>query len=157
MADTILADYRRPATTDQDHQEARRAAIRQRTTRGLLTFNTGKVHHLEGDLWAVPSTRGGFHQVDLGTEECECEDFTFYGRDHDVACRHIYAAAIANAARRARRRRGATTTCEVCGVSSYEKTLIGLRNDRRRNGPRYCLPHHPDSLATVVVDDDVRL
>jgi hypothetical protein len=105
MATTILADNPRPATTDQDHKQARRAAIQQRTTRGLLTFNTGKVHHLEGDLWAAPSTRGGFHQVDLGAEECGCEDFTFYGSDHDVACRHIYAAAIANAARR---RRGAT-------------------------------------------------
>jgi hypothetical protein len=40
--------------------------------------------------------------------------------------------------------------CEVCGVSSHEKTLMGLRNDRRRNGPRFCLPHHPDSLAGSV-------
>jgi hypothetical protein len=40
--------------------------------------------------------------------------------------------------------------CEVCGVSSHEKTLVGLRNDRRRNGPRFCLSHHPDSLAGSV-------
>ncbi len=40
--------------------------------------------------------------------------------------------------------------CEVCGVSSHEKTLVGLRNDRRPNGPRFCLPHHPDSLAGSV-------
>jgi hypothetical protein len=37
--------------------------------------------------------------------------------------------------------------CEVCGVSSQEKTLVGLRNDRRRNGLRFCLTHHPDSMA----------
>jgi hypothetical protein len=42
---------------------------------------------------------------------------------------------------------GETRRCEVCGVSSHEKTLVGLRNDRRRNGPRFCLPHHPDSMA----------
>jgi hypothetical protein len=46
------------------------------------------------------------------------------------------------------------TRCEVCGVSSYAKTLVGLRNDRRRNGPRFCLPHHPDSMFGV---GDVRL
>jgi hypothetical protein len=66
----------------------------------MLTFNTGKVHRLEGELWAVPSTRGGFHQVDLGAEECDCEDFTFYGSAAGVGCRHIYAAAIANGTRR---------------------------------------------------------
>jgi hypothetical protein len=40
--------------------------------------------------------------------------------------------------------------CEVCGVSSHVKTLVGLKNDRRRNGPRFCLPHHPDSMAGCV-------
>jgi hypothetical protein len=40
--------------------------------------------------------------------------------------------------------------CEVCGVSSQVKTLVGLKNDRRRNGPRFCLPHHPDSMARSV-------
>jgi hypothetical protein len=37
--------------------------------------------------------------------------------------------------------------CEVCGVSSHEKTLVGLKNDRRKDGLRYCLPHHPESMA----------
>jgi len=37
--------------------------------------------------------------------------------------------------------------CAVCGVSSSVKTLVGLKNDRRRNGPKFCLPHHPDSMA----------
>jgi hypothetical protein len=40
--------------------------------------------------------------------------------------------------------------CEACGVSSQVKTLVGLKNDRRRNGPRFCLPHHPDSMAGCV-------
>jgi hypothetical protein len=40
--------------------------------------------------------------------------------------------------------------CEVCGVSSHVMSLVGLRNDRRRGGPRFCLPHHPDSLAGSV-------
>jgi hypothetical protein len=34
--------------------------------------------------------------------------------------------------------------CEVCGCSSQEKALVGLKNDRRRNGPRWCVAHHPD-------------
>ena len=94
MVENILADTRH--TTREDIKQA----IQQRTTRGMLTFNTGRVHHLEGDLWAVPSTRGGFHQVHLGREECDCEDFVFFGRDYGVGCRHIFAAAIANATRR---------------------------------------------------------
>jgi hypothetical protein len=127
MADTILADSRRPATTDEAAQQ-RRAAIQQRTTRGLLTFNTGKVHRLEGEVWAVPSTRGGFHQVDLAREECECEDFEFYGRDHYVACRHIYAAAIANASD-ARRRRGTT----LRSLAALEDQLVHeLMGDEER-------------------------
>jgi hypothetical protein len=95
MAEQILADKRHTTTREDIRQ-----AVRERTTRGMLTFNTGKVHRLEGELWAVPSTRGGFHQVDLGDEECGCEDFTFYGSVVGVACRHVYAAAIARASRR---------------------------------------------------------
>jgi hypothetical protein len=37
-------------------------------------------------------------------------------------------------------------TCAVCGFAATEVTLIGLKNDRRRQGLRYCLPHHPDFL-----------
>jgi hypothetical protein len=33
-------------------------------------------------------------------------------------------------------------TCEVCGAVATERTLIGLKNDRRRNGPRWCLARH---------------
>jgi len=92
MAEPILADTRHTTT-----RETIRQAIIQRTTRGMLTYNTGRVHHLEGELWAVPSTRGGFHQVDLEAESCNCEDFTFYGSAAGIPCRHVYAAAIARA------------------------------------------------------------
>ena len=93
MAEPILADSRHTTTT----RETIRQAIQQRTTCGMLTYNTGMVHRLEGGLWAVPSTRGGWHKVDLAAEECDCEDFTFYGSLVGVACRHVYAAAIARA------------------------------------------------------------
>ncbi len=99
MDDVSLADVRhQTATTEQ-----RWRAIRERTTRGMLTFNAGGVVRLEGDLWAVRSTRGGFHRVDLGAETCTCEDFNHYGRAHGVNCRHIYAVAIAHATRRRHR------------------------------------------------------
>jgi SWIM zinc finger len=96
MATQSVADTRH--TTREEIKQA----ILQRTTRGMLTYNTGRVVHLEGELWAVPSTRGGFHQVHLDREECDCEDFTFYGSAVGVACRHVYAAAIARAQDRGR-------------------------------------------------------
>ena len=39
---------------DQGHTTTQdiRQAILQRTTRGMLTYNSGKVHQLEDDLWA---------------------------------------------------------------------------------------------------------
>lgn len=103
MAEQILADNRHTTTRENIRQ-----AILQRTTRGMLTYNSGRVHRLEGELWAVPSTRGGFHKVDLDQETCGCEDWTFYGSVVGAACRHIYAAAIARA--RDGRRRG----CSLC-------------------------------------------
>jgi hypothetical protein len=108
----ILADDRQHTTT--------REAIQQRTTRGMLTFNTGKVHQLEGDLWAVPSTRGGFYQVDLADEVCPCEDFTFYGAAVGIACRHVYAAAIARARRRQWLRRAAHVIAPVLADDAGE-------------------------------------
>jgi hypothetical protein len=107
VVDSILADTRH--TT----REAIKQAIRQRATRGMLTFNAGRVHQIDDDLWTVPSTRGGFYQVNLVEEICPCEDFTFYGSMHDVACRHIYAAAIARERRRLWLRRAARTIAPV--------------------------------------------
>jgi hypothetical protein len=108
VAKAILADNRHTTT------EEIRQAILQRTTRGMLTFNTGKVHQIdENDLWAVPSTRGGFYQVDLGDEVCDCEDYTVFGSERGVACRHIFAAAIAREKRRLWLRRAARSIAPI--------------------------------------------
>jgi hypothetical protein len=109
VAKAILAHDRGHTTTEDIRQ-----AILQRTTRGMLTYNSGKVHQIdENDLWAVPSTRGGFYQVDLGTEVCPCEDFTFFCQDRDLVCRHVIAAAIAREKRRLWLRRAARTIAPV--------------------------------------------
>jgi hypothetical protein len=74
--------------------------MRERSTRGLLAYNRGNAHRLEGELWAVKSSRGGFYRVDLAAETCTCPDFEHFGSANDVCCKHIYAAAIAHATRR---------------------------------------------------------
>jgi hypothetical protein len=108
VAKAILADNRH--TTREDIKQA----ILQRTTRGMLTFNTGRVHQIDDDdLWAVPSTRGGFYQVDLVVEECPCEDYTFFCSERGIACRHIYAAAIAREKRRLWLRRAARVIAPI--------------------------------------------
>jgi hypothetical protein len=45
--------------------------------------------------------------------------------------------------------------CEVCGVSSHEKSLVGIKNDRSKGGPRFCLLHHPDSMTSSVRSDSL--
>jgi hypothetical protein len=80
--------------------EERWAAIKQRTTRGMLLHNAGAVAHLEGDFWAVRSSRGGFHHVDLGAETCTCEDYEFFGSKHGIPCKHIFCVAFGLASRR---------------------------------------------------------
>jgi len=72
-------------------------------------------------------------------ESCECADYSVYRGE--LACKHLTAVALLYASRRR-----VHSACEVCGAPSSERTLIGLKNDRRRDGERYCLPHHPDSL-----------
>jgi hypothetical protein len=81
-------------------EEELRRAIKERTTRGLLLHNAGAVAHLEGDFWAVRSSRGGFHHVDLAEETCTCEDYEFFGSKHGVPCKHIFCVAIGLASRR---------------------------------------------------------
>jgi hypothetical protein len=87
------------AQTTLDLKE-RVQAIKERSTRGLFAYNRGDVLRLIGDEWAVRSSRGGYWLVDLAEETCPCEDFTHFGREHDVPCKHIYAVAIAHATRR---------------------------------------------------------
>jgi hypothetical protein len=133
MTKAILADHRHSTTEDV------KQAILQRTSRGMLTFNTGKVHHLEGELWAVPSTRGGFHRVDLGVEVCDCEDFTFHGAAAGVACRHVYAAAIARASRRS-------------GIKVRTVSVAGdpFKAAARRRGCSRCF----GGYVTITVEED---
>ena len=106
-------------------QEDRVRAIRERSTRGLLSYNGGVVLYLEGEAWAVRSSRGGFHRVDLGRETCTCPDFAHYGRAHGVNCRHIFAAAIAHATRRGQRRPcaclGGTVYLGIIGEDGVER------------------------------------
>ena len=122
MAEQILADNRH--TT----REAIKQAILQRTSRGMLTYNAGRVHRLEGELWAVPSTRSGFHKVDLDQEACDCEDFTYYGSAVGVACRHIYAAAISRARDGGEpHRRDRDHGCALCMSSRF--VFFGVEED----------------------------
>jgi hypothetical protein len=99
MATTKGSALAHPSLAPED----RWRAIKERSTRGLLSYNGGVVLHLEGEAWAVRSSRGGYHRVDLDAETCTCEDFTHYGRAHDMNCRHIFAAAIGHATRRGQR------------------------------------------------------
>jgi hypothetical protein len=82
---------------------------RERTTRGLMLYNRecARIHEIEPDVWAVPSSQGGYWRVDLSAEVCPCEDFAYACTDRDTGeatmnCKHIVAAAIARAKRPAR-------------------------------------------------------
>ena len=90
------------AQTSLDREDRWRA-IKERSTRGMLLYNSDpEFAHLEGSLWAVRASEGGFYRVDLDAETCTCPDFEFYGDEHDVSCKHIIACAIAHATRRQR-------------------------------------------------------
>jgi len=111
------------------------------TKRQLIT-KAGK------DTYTVPSCSGhGTYTVhyggESGAEDCTCTDYGVHG--DTIACKHLTAVALIYA-----RRRRVHSRCEVCGVGSDEKTLLGIRNDRRRDGPRYCLPHNPESMSLSV-------
>lgn len=41
-------------------------------------------------------------------------------------------------------------TCAECGVSSHERSLVGLKNDRRSDGPRWCVRCHPRFVGNEV-------
>jgi hypothetical protein len=99
MAVTTVAQPRDPDSLAQ--------AIRERTARGLLLYNgeRERIHQLEGALWAVPATEGGYWQVNLADESCPCPDFLYRCADQDTGkafmnCKHIVAAALARTMRR---------------------------------------------------------
>jgi hypothetical protein len=96
MTDPTVAQPRSPDSLAQ--------AIRERATRGLLLYNgaRARIHRLEGDVWAVPASQGGFWRVDLAAESCPCPDFLYRCTDQDTGevrmnCKHIVCAAIARA------------------------------------------------------------
>jgi hypothetical protein len=81
----------------------------ERTTRGLLLYNRERerIHQLDGDVWAVPSSQGGYWRVNLADETCGCQDFRYLCTDRDTGvpfmnCKHIVAAAIARVKARER-------------------------------------------------------
>jgi hypothetical protein len=98
-------------------REERWRAIRERTTRGLMTFNAGGVAYLEGDCWAVRSSRGGFYRVDLAEETCDCPDYEHRAGQVGIACKHVYAVAIAHAARRS----GVKVRCVTASSAAFAR------------------------------------
>jgi hypothetical protein len=112
------------------------------------------ITHLQDDVFTVPAdapsgagkaSPSRTYSVRYGdqVESCTCTDFGVHG----ISCKHIVAVAVGFATRRR-----VYSTCQTCGVSSSEKALLGLRNDHDRHGPRYCLVHHPESLAGTLGD-----
>jgi uncharacterized Zn finger protein len=67
----------------------------------MLLYNSGPdCAHLEGGAWAVSAEGGGFYRVDLDAESCTCPDYEHRAGPLGIACKHVYALAIAHAARR---------------------------------------------------------
>jgi hypothetical protein len=106
----------------------------------------------DADTYTVPAESGHkTYTVHYGdqVEDCTCADFGVHRGE--VACKHLTAVAFLYA-----RRRRVHSRCEVYGAGSSEKALVGIRNDHRRHGPRYCLPHHPEnrnpSVGSEVLD-----
>jgi hypothetical protein len=102
--ETLAGDPFAYASDRADARRKRVQAIRERTTRGLLLYNRERerIHRLEGDLWAVPSSQGGFWRVNLVDETCGCQDHRYQCSERDtgvvlVACKHVIAAAKARA------------------------------------------------------------
>jgi hypothetical protein len=96
----------------------------------------------DADTYTVPAESGHkTYTVHYGdqVEDCTCADFGVHRGE--VACKHLTAVAFLYA-----RRRRVHSRCEVYGAGSSEKALVGIRNDHRRHGPRYCLPHHFTNL-----------
>jgi hypothetical protein len=122
--------------------------IAARSMRGwnLYLAKRQLITQTDEDTYTVPASGDGTYTVCYGgkVESCECTDYGVHnGAGYPgLPCKHLVAVALIYA-----RRRRVHSHCEVCGVSSHKKTLVGLRNDRRRGGPKYCLSHHPESMS----------
>jgi hypothetical protein len=117
--------------------------IAERAERGwdLHLAERQLIVRVDENTYTVPSCSGrGTYIVHYGNqvEDCECVDFQV----HHISCKHLVAVALFHATRRR-----ANSKCEVCGVGSDEKSLMGLRNDHSKGGPKYCLPHYPESMS----------
>jgi hypothetical protein len=114
MSATTLAHH----APDPNTLAGRMQAIRERIPRGMLLFNgeRERIHQLDGDVWAVPSSRGGFWRCNLSDETCGCQDFRHACTDREtgepfMCCKHIIAAAIKRAKDRRQRREDAPCAC----------------------------------------------
>jgi hypothetical protein len=132
-------------------QDAPARDIDARAERGLDLHLAKRqlIVKVEEGTYCVPSSGGQqtytvrYGASDGSLEDCDCVDFGVHRGA--FACKHIVAVALLYASRRRR-----YSKCEVCGVPSSEKTLMGIHNDRSRHGPRYCVPHHPESMNSLV-------
>ncbi len=139
MATTTIADSRHESTNE----------YRLRAERGwdLYLAKRQLIKKVGEDTYTVPRCYRERYHVRYGgkVEDCNCKDHEFHP---DLSCKHLIAVALLYA-----KRRCVSSKCEVCGVGSHEKTLIGMRGDRQRDGRRWCLPHHPESLPHVTAEE----
>jgi hypothetical protein len=137
---------------EQDTEQNIGELIAERAERGwdLYLRRRQLITKIGEDTYTVPAgetSRGKRYTVHYGdeakveSETCTCTDFVMHG----LACKHLTAVALMYA-----RRRRVYSRCEVCSTPSSEKALVGIRNDHRRGGPRYCLPHHPENMSLSV-------
>jgi hypothetical protein len=120
----------------------REVATRAEKGFDLLLRRRALIKHVDEDLFLVPANEAGpkrRYRVHYGAdrEDCTCTDFKVH--NGEVACKHLQCIGLMFAARRR-----VYSTCQVCGKSSREKTLVGRRGDRSRHGERWCLSHHPE-------------
>lgn len=60
-----------------------------RHTRGRALAESGRVKHVDGPLWFVPSEKAGGWIVDIEAGTCQCPDHT----GQKVRCKHLHAVA----------------------------------------------------------------
>jgi len=65
-----------------------------REERGRLLALGGRVKHVEGEMWFVPSQQAGGHIVNVATAACSCPDF----RQNPVRCKHLWAVEFSRSA-----------------------------------------------------------
>jgi hypothetical protein len=108
---------------DQTSRKDIAKMIDSRAMRGwdLYLAKRQLITQTDEDAYTVPASGDGTYTVCYGgkVESCECTDYGVHnGAGYPgLPCKHLVAVALIYA----RRRRG-HSHCEVCGVSSHEKT-----------------------------------